>query len=571
MNLIPLQKEMPEVIWNVYNKVKKVMSKLDSFDPKKDIVIGGGCLSNSYMNKPIRDIDVFVQYNEEDREIYKQLFLNAFGDEIEMITIDKGDSYSSFECPMLYRFTYEEMPVEIIFNLDINRVFDFDIRLRQFYLIDDQIMVSEKALEDIENKVLALSCPYTPIRTLVRMFQFKEEFGFSIEKESEDVIFSLLGKHPFQYDYFEKVIETRKSILPMAKWHLDSLLSPYKNNETVTFPAHPFPYHQQVEELFESVSQSGGIRRNMCGYGFGNIGKNYEKLKNYQPNERKVIEGKISINWFEHQESLRLLADQMKSFLSSERTEMLFESRNVYYRTEKPIDELFEKAKEYMEKLEASLKKRKEEMEILFTNSKQTLEERQQWFNNVHRIFDKSCSYYNPIDTVKLDDKEYRRIFDLLYEQLYKNESLDDFINTFLYGEEMNRSLFNDIINRFFSSEENGYLYHLFTGLFNRKLEINVDNIQKLNVFSLEDQIDNGYEIWNVIISHNNFQFLTKNIGNEVILKQTSKRPSWVNSFVFAMFKNELPNIQEKIEREKEQFVDDNNDSSPFELEFLPF
>jgi tRNA nucleotidyltransferase/poly(A) polymerase len=79
MNLIPLQKEMPEVIWNVYNKVKKVMSKLDSFDPKKDIVIGGGCLSNSYMNKPIHDIDVFVQYNEEDREIYKQLFLNALG------------------------------------------------------------------------------------------------------------------------------------------------------------------------------------------------------------------------------------------------------------------------------------------------------------------------------------------------------------------------------------------------------------------------------------------------------------------------------------------------------------
>lgn len=556
MNLISVTKPVPKIIWEVYDKVKLVLSQLESFDPEKDIVIGGGCLSNSYMDKPINDVDVFVQFSEEDRETYPTLFRNAFGPDVEMINIERGDSYSSVECPMLYRTEYEGTPVEIIFNTDIKRVYDFDIRMRQFYLMNNQVFASERAIEDIENKILALACPFTPIRTFVRMYQFKEELGFQFEKESMDVLLSLLGKRPFQNDYFERIIESRKSIHPKAKNELFTLIAPYKQWDTITFPKHPFPYHSSVEQLFSDLSGTGGIQRNIIGIGYGIVGKNYEKLKTFKPNKKERVDGFITIDWKRNEDALRLILEKIKPFILRDRTEMLFQSRSVSYYEKAPQNEILEKANLHIRALEEALSKKKNEIKTVLSDPDISKKEVGQWFHSIQRIFNENCSYYNPINHKNLSDGDYRQAYNQLFDLAYKDQTLDSFIEEFISEDSKYKSLLIDLLRSFLQENELDHYFSAFHNLFNES-EMDISTTNQLRILSLEKQFDENNQLWDVSIGHMHFSYiLQKEEVGYSYFKTESFHEDWINEFFFLLFKNEWKNFKKLEEK--------NNDEEPF-------
>lgn len=369
MNLIPLEFEAPAIVSDVYELAKKMMSRFPNHDAKKDVVVAGGCLSNSYMGEAINDVDVFLEFRLEYAARYAEEIADIFSVAPSDVSLNIGLGYEHFACPLLFRLTYKNTPVEFIFNRSIERVYDFDIRLRQFYLVNDQVWATQEALDDIENKRLVLSCPYSPIRTFVRMTNFKEQFGFEIDPESENLLLSLLSIRPFEYDRFVASLNDHKKLHPIAKQTLQQFADDHVTPEgVIQLPERKLPFSEPVNELFTTQSQSSGISRNVYGRDYGVFGKNFEEIKKYTPSNDAPDEIVLQYDLTNHAEIILQIIQAIQPSMDDEFMEKIIRHMEPY--TELlPPEEVFENGKERLQYLKEELRTVSERMKYVFSGA----------------------------------------------------------------------------------------------------------------------------------------------------------------------------------------------------------
>lgn len=210
MELVEVTLALPDV----FKEVEDVMKKVD-LGPRGDFMIAGGSLSNLYMGKPIKDIDIFVCNTNYDQPFNEELLRQLFGQEAEIETEMVPGYRDWFEIPCLYRISYKGFTLEFI-PASIERVYDFDLRFRQFFMRNGKVFASKGALEDIEKKKITIVSPATPLSTLVRVLRFQEQFGFDLDPVSEEYLLWYMSKvgmsKDYVYDYIEKANYTTETV-----------------------------------------------------------------------------------------------------------------------------------------------------------------------------------------------------------------------------------------------------------------------------------------------------------------------------------------------------------------------
>lgn len=211
MKLKTIEMELPDVMNKLYGELEEIFEN-DFF------CIAGGCLSDIYMGKEFKDIDVFFQ-SPYRNDIVLEDFKKKFGEKNVEILWEQNE-YTMANIPYLIKVNYMGTKVELIPSSAMH-VTEFDIRFRQFFYYKKNLYVSEEALEDIKEKRIVVCNPKTPISTHFRMNRFKEQYGFEIDKKSIQYInwaFNLLKlngeralnyaeqrKHKISKELFEEI------------------------------------------------------------------------------------------------------------------------------------------------------------------------------------------------------------------------------------------------------------------------------------------------------------------------------------------------------------------------------
>jgi hypothetical protein len=260
--------EVPKIFEDVEEKMILLTKNRSA-----DFTIGGGSLSNLYMGRDLNDIDIFMNYNPEVKEIKR-----IFGEDIDIEAQKHLDDYGDeFSIPYLYRIKYKGYKIELIIS-SYFRIFEFDFRFRNFFYRDGIVYADKKAIEDIENKVLTILNPHTPICTLFRAFRFQEEFGFSIDEESFAFLEWFITKSHVTLENTLNYIERREyKISPSAKEKLLDYVHSHTENingeKMVKIPESKFPFSEHLEEVVYQMLKSSNDHSCFSIY--------YEDLKKY--------------------------------------------------------------------------------------------------------------------------------------------------------------------------------------------------------------------------------------------------------------------------------------------------
>jgi len=247
MNIVKIELGLPDIVKEIYGKMEELAKG-------RYFCIAGGAISNTYMNLPIRDIDVFFSFETTVEEVE-----HVFGIKMQsQYRWDPNFDYQGIEIPFLFRFEYKGMKVEII-QVEKERVIEFDLRFRQFYYYKGEVLTTKEALEDIKNKEIVVVNPSTPISTFFRLHRFKESLGFSINEKSLQYTLWSFNQVPLKLERAIGYVEKNEhKISPELKEYLIHLFqnntqeyeNPYEELQTViTFKDALYPYHKETEKL----------------------------------------------------------------------------------------------------------------------------------------------------------------------------------------------------------------------------------------------------------------------------------------------------------------------------------
>jgi len=292
MELITIDLPLPDIIGDVYQKSLVLNERLSSFSNETvRSSIAGGCLSNTYMGRSFKDIDLFIEYPSYLDYPPKSLFKQVFGSDIDVLDYEIDNSYVHFKHPMLYSFSYNGYQIDLIFCEKLERIYDFDLRFRQFYLLDGEVQTTKEAMQDIKEKKLVLSSPCSPLATYIRCMHFKEELGFSIDSFSEQCLFHFINVKSYGANEVLAIIDHKKGLHPNSKQQLIDWVHEYsepfdynENELCLKIPNTSFPFHKDLQSFLDKVSHSyTNIERNKLATSFGVWGDHFHRLVDYKP------------------------------------------------------------------------------------------------------------------------------------------------------------------------------------------------------------------------------------------------------------------------------------------------
>ncbi|MGN5651078.1 hypothetical protein [Bacillus sp. Brlt_9] len=129
--------------------------------------------------------------------------------------------YSTKYISKIFRFTYKGTPIELIV-CDGFRILNFDISFRLAYYSKKHIFVNELGLKDIHNKVLRVINTQAPVSTLIRLYDFKQRYNFSIDSFSLMLLLDAVTASKLPYKTFLTKIKKHKKYTPEI---LDEIMS----------------------------------------------------------------------------------------------------------------------------------------------------------------------------------------------------------------------------------------------------------------------------------------------------------------------------------------------------------
>ncbi|QJX80100.1 hypothetical protein [Priestia megaterium] len=162
-----------------------------------------------------------------------------FGEQLKEIFVDcewedlteSGKYY--YHVNVIYRFSYKGLPVELIIGQD-DRVLNFDVSFRCVYYKNDSIYINELGLEDIKNKVIRVLHPDTPISTILRIYDFKKRYGYTIDNLSLLFLFaSFNDRNILEETFISTLREHKKYSIELEKEIFSNPHNNYKRREIV--------------------------------------------------------------------------------------------------------------------------------------------------------------------------------------------------------------------------------------------------------------------------------------------------------------------------------------------------
>lgn len=288
MELVQLEMELPPIFHEIEEILQKATHKTES-----KWMIAGGSLCNLYIGEDIKDIDIFFEANPAfldttQRTIEKVLESFFVNEKDIVIETEEISTYRDWmDIPVLYRIVYKGMTLEFIL-CDLNRVLDFDLRFRQFYLLNGIVHASKAALSDIEQKKLTIVNPRSPISTLSRLYRFQEQFGFDIEQKGFHFLLTYFNYLKVQPDGIAQYVKKNEDLSEFVKEQLVTL------QEKTIIKSERFEDFNSTEHVdeflyFEDIPPvvDPSIQHQLFDYLYENkfdgFGVFYEDFLNYKP------------------------------------------------------------------------------------------------------------------------------------------------------------------------------------------------------------------------------------------------------------------------------------------------
>ena len=268
MKFKPLSLPVPKQVIDVYNQISSLLS------PGKKAAIAGGCLSDLYMGIPFRDVDIFL----DDDSLSAERLSSVLSAEVRDLSIIDGEGEYATLKYKIYKTTIDGIDYDFVFVQHIDRIYDFDMRFRQFYYLDGACFANKKALEDIQNKKMVLINLYSSYRVLTRIKLFSDRYGFSLEPKSKKYLEWYLNKREFKHDSVSNYIkEGRNKLTEAQRTELIEELSPYKQGENLHFKGAGFPFHPALElGLLNWLKTDPAKSENP-----GLVGRHYDRITDY--------------------------------------------------------------------------------------------------------------------------------------------------------------------------------------------------------------------------------------------------------------------------------------------------
>lgn len=320
--------DIGEEIRFVYELVKKTMRDIACEENQEEpiVIVGGGCLSDTYMEEPFRDIDVFIK-NEKWMREKKEKIEKRLHTKIQDIA-GKMSDYFHFDIMMKGEVDIQEHRVELLFCERMECVYDFDFRFRQFYLYEGSVYVTKGAIQDIKEKKMVLESPTTPFTTFVRGMYFEERFGFSWNEESYlelSWFLARMGKMN-SCDVFriEKNKKYSESFLQQVKEDMSMLET---ERDVFEFPEPHQVFPRELEMFFEEMKVSNaGQKKMFIDYESNGIALHYRDLKNCKwKEERERVNCEISLEEHEIKELFSYVVEEWKHFYEKTRMKYVYE------------------------------------------------------------------------------------------------------------------------------------------------------------------------------------------------------------------------------------------------------
>ncbi len=159
----------------------------DSYKYKGDIVIAGGTLTSFFSKRPLNDIDIFFEH-EDDLLCFKNRFslqfneynpkgasadmLNAYSYNIGVFKDEKKNIHNPKQ--VLVQLIHKTRPIE-----DTLESFDFTVCKAAFSLMSENFYLHPTFLTDLLQNKLILDGKYSPVTALFRVLKYQKK-GFEI-------------------------------------------------------------------------------------------------------------------------------------------------------------------------------------------------------------------------------------------------------------------------------------------------------------------------------------------------------------------------------------------------------
>lgn len=339
MDLIKIDLELPDIIIDVNEKMKKITNELGKKVAHGGCIIpfsiAGGCLSNLYMKKSMNDIDIFIEFSIDMGKPDITLFEEVFNTKINSSDYFVDTRYEFIDHPMIYRFEYRDFPIEIVFCNDLNRIYDFDLRFRQFYLVNDDVLTTKEAINDINDKKLVLSSPCSALSSYVRLKHFEEELGFKIDSFSEKTLLYLIDKKNYHSDGVIEFIQKKKKLNEkvrekLVKW-VEEHTELYPENDLYYLKINEasFPFSDDLKTIIDrNILHLNGIERNLFGGNMGVWGKNFERLRDYE-NDINIHDFSFNLHFHDIKDAFSTFVDDWYSYLKTLRIKSITEGKEI--------------------------------------------------------------------------------------------------------------------------------------------------------------------------------------------------------------------------------------------------
>lgn len=226
--------------------------ELEKMEYEKNKSKNGNNNNNNSFGFPPMDFSPMPSEFEETKhtdiwDLFGQRLKEVFPDCNWANNSEHGYRFSDIN--VVYRFSYKDTPIEFIIGND-NRILNFDLSFRSAYYIGHKFYINDLGMEDIQNKVIRILHPNTPISTLIRVFDFKDRFNYNIDDFSLMLLFSSLNRLDIPEDDFLKSLRGHKKY--SEKLEKDLLTNRHRiENKEVSI----FERYQELETMTDLNGQ----------------------------------------------------------------------------------------------------------------------------------------------------------------------------------------------------------------------------------------------------------------------------------------------------------------------------
>lgn len=189
--------------------IQQLVQQIVEIEPNS--CLAGGCLSDLYMNKSFKDVDIFINYSAD---VYVSILKQFQLSHASLYSDSSQEHYFKERLVTVKSFNYNGYPVQLIFTtLGKNIVQHFDFRFREFYYDGTNVFASPEALDDIANKQFVFGVTDNPLGSFRRLISFEKKYSdFTIEPEGFHRLQSFFNQHVYLTEKIENILSTNETV-----------------------------------------------------------------------------------------------------------------------------------------------------------------------------------------------------------------------------------------------------------------------------------------------------------------------------------------------------------------------